>query len=218
MSDWLAWQVLDSAFPTGLFAHSWGLESMWQHGEIETLEDLRVLTQSAIVQSGYATLPFVNAAFDTPGRLEQLDLLADAFLTNAVANRASRIQGRTLIATAARVWPSDRVLALKVRADSACAHVAPLYGSVFGALGLPLPTTQRIVLHGTVRGVLSAAVRLGIAGTYEAQRIQHACVPTLEHTAHECAGVSVDDLAQTAPLIDVFQMRHDVLYSRLFQS
>ena len=63
--DGLAWQVLDSAVPTGLFAHSWGLESMWQHGEIETLEDLRVLTQSAIVQSGYATLPFVNAAFDT---------------------------------------------------------------------------------------------------------------------------------------------------------
>ena len=37
MSDWLTWQVVDSAFPTGAFAHSFGLESAWQQGEVEDL-------------------------------------------------------------------------------------------------------------------------------------------------------------------------------------
>jgi urease accessory protein len=32
--DWLLWQLADSAFPTGGFAHSGGLEAAWQHGEI----------------------------------------------------------------------------------------------------------------------------------------------------------------------------------------
>ena len=34
MSDWFTWQIIDSAFPTGAFAHSYGLEAAWQHGEI----------------------------------------------------------------------------------------------------------------------------------------------------------------------------------------
>ena len=218
MSDWLAWQVVDSAFPTGLFAHSWGLEAMWQHGEIDDVAALRRFTEDALVQAGRAVLPLVNAAFDEPAALEQLDMLADAFLTNAVANRASRIQGRTLVATAARVWPSDAFTMLRARADSTRAHVAPLTGATFCVLGLSRETTQQIVLYSTVRGVLSAAVRLGIAGSYEAQRIQHACLASLERVAQECRTVSIDALAQTAPIADLFQTRHDMLYSRLFQS
>ena len=32
-SPFVAWQLIDSAFPTGVFAHSWGLEAAWHHGE-----------------------------------------------------------------------------------------------------------------------------------------------------------------------------------------
>ena len=218
MSEWLTWQVVDSALPTGLFAHSWGLESAWQHGEVHSLEALREFVDASVLQSGHAVLPFVNAAFRSPERLEALDEVAEAFLTNAVANRASRIQGRTLIATAERVWPSTELARLKARAGATHAHVAPLSGAAFRALALPLQTAQKIVLYGTARGVLSAAVRLGIVGSYEAQRMQHGCEPWLEGVAERCAGLSVDDLAQTAPLIDLLQARHDRLYSRLFQS
>ena len=137
MSEWLTWQVVDSALPTGLFAHSWGLESAWQHGEVRSLEALREFVDASVLQAGYAVLPFVNAAFRSPERLEALDVVAEAFLTNAVANRASRVQGRTLIATAGRVWPSAALTALKARADTTHAHVAPLSGATFRALALP---------------------------------------------------------------------------------
>ena len=145
MSEWLTWQVVDSALPTGLFAHSWGLESAWQHGEVHSLEALREFVDASVLQSGHAVLPFVNAAFRSPERLEALDGVAEAFLTNAVANRASRIQGRTLIATAGRVWPSAALTALKARADAMHAHVAPLSGATFRALALPLQTVQKVV-------------------------------------------------------------------------
>jgi len=218
MSDWLTWQVVDSAFPTGAFAHSWGLESAWQHGEIEGAPALEAFLEASIHQAGHASMPLVNAAFDEPGQLEALDELADAFLINSVANRASRTQGRTLMATAACVWPSRALDALQVRVDATSAHAAPVSGAVFGTLGLTRTATQRLVLFGAARGVLSAAVRLGIVGSYEAQRLQQACAPWLDRVAEECARLTVKDLAQTAPLIDILQAGHDRLYSRLFQS
>ncbi len=118
MSDWLTWQVVDSAFPTGVFAHSWGLEAAWQQGEVASLTRCSDFVDASIQQTGHGTLPLVNAAFRQPERLEPLDTLADAFLTNPVANRASRVQGRTLLATAARVWPSAAFAALQARAGT----------------------------------------------------------------------------------------------------
>ena len=218
MSEWLSWQIVDSAFPTGSFAHSWGLEAAWQHGEIPDTDKLREFVEAAIVQTGYSVLPLVNEAFKSPERLEALDALANAFLTNPVANRASRIQGRTLVATAGRIWPSEPMRALKARSDTTCAHVAPLFGATLALLGLPMRTVQRISLYATARGVLSAAVRLGIVGSYEAQRMQWACEPSLDRMAERCRELTIDDLAQTAPLIDLLQSAHERLYSRLFQS
>ena len=218
MSDWLAWQVTDSAFPTGAFAHSWGLEAAWQHGEVDDLDSLRLFLDTSIQQAGYASLPLVNAGYLAPDRLEALDELAEAFLINPVANRTSRVQGRTLVATACRIWPSAALADLKARADATRAHVAPLSGVVFLAIGLPLPTAQRVVLYGAARGVLAAAVRLGIAGSYEAQRMQFECGPRLDLLAERCGGLCERDLVQTAPVLDLLQSKHDRLYSRLFQS
>jgi urease accessory protein len=160
----------------------------------------------------------MNDAYRSPERLEELDGLADAFLINAVSNRASRIQGRTLLGAAGRIWPSAALVDLQARADTTCAHVAPLSGCTFRTIGLALATAQEVVLYGAARGVLSAAVRLGVVGSFEAQRMLYECGPWLGQVADRCSGLTSADLAQTAPVLDLLQAGHDRLYSRLFQS
>lgn len=216
MSDWLAWQVIDSAFPTGGFVHSFGLEAAWQHGEVVGVDGLQRFLKASVLQAGHATLPLLNAGYRRPDDVGALDRLADVFLVNVVANRASRVQGRTLVATVGRVWPSHEMETL--RRGAAFSHVAPVSGVTFRVLGLPLPTAQRMALYSVSRGVLTAAVRLGIVGSYEAQVLQHAAAPWMEQVASRCGDFDVDDLAQTAPVIDILQGCHDRLYSRLFQS
>jgi urease accessory protein len=218
MEDWLTWQVVDSAFPTGAFAHSWGLESAWQHGEIDGPDALHRFLDASVQQTARASVPLMNAVYDDPGRLEAIDELNDVFLVNAVANRASRVQGRALAATAQRVWASPALDILHERVEGMCGHAAPVSGAVFRTVGMSRETAQRVQLFAALRGMLSAAVRLGIVGSYEAQRLQHAFTPCLEQAAAGCADFTVGDLAQTAPVIDLLQAGHDRLYSRLFQS
>lgn len=218
--NWLLWQLIDSAFPAGGFAHSGGLEAAHQLGEVTGSEELARFAADALLQVGYGALPLVSAAHDDPERLAELDALCDAFLTGHVANRASRAQGRALLTACSQCFLRAPVHRLRRAAEERRLkrHYAPLFGALLRALDIDRRDTQRAFLFIVLRGVLSSAVRLGIAGPYEAQAIALACGDHLDKTLVRCADLTGADLAQTAPLLDVFQSVHDRLYSRLFQS
>ena len=52
----------------------------------------------------------------------------------------------------------------------------------------------------------------------DAQWIQHRLAPCAEAMLRECSTLTLEDIAQTSPLLDVWQGAQDRLYSRLFQS
>ena len=54
MTSLLVLQLADSAFPTGGFAHSAGLEAAAQLGEIEGPAGLRAFAEEALWQAGCA--------------------------------------------------------------------------------------------------------------------------------------------------------------------
>jgi urease accessory protein len=207
MMDWLIWQLADSAFPSGGFAHSAGLEAAWQQDEIDGVEHF---VRQVITQSGHGALPLVGAAHERTADLADLDARCDAFLSNAVANRASRIQGRAFLLAARRAFPSTP--------EFSAMHYAPLFGATCGVIGIDRRTTQALFLQIACRGVLAAAVRLGIIGSNAAQRLQADLAPHLQDTLDRCEHLSPARLSQTAPLIDLWQSMHDRIYSRLFQS
>ena len=217
--SWLILQLADSAFPTGGFAHSAGLEAAVQLGEIDSSVALASFVDDALWQAGSLGLPFVRAAHEHEGALPTLDARCDVLLAGHVANRASRTQGRALLDTAARIFgePVARVQGV-VRARRLAAHHAPTFGAVLRAVDIERAEAQRLYLHLALRGVSSAAVRLGVIGPHEAQRIAHAAAPTMDEVMTACAERSVDAAAQTSPMIEAMQGVQDRLYSRLFQS
>jgi len=210
-SGWLVWQLVDSAFPAGGFAHSFGLEAAWQQREIDAAS-LPGFVRDAIAQAGHGGLPFVLAAHDDPPSLVLFDERCDAFLRSAVANRASRVQGRAWAGAVRRSFPH-----VDVR-DTPCRHFTPIFGATLHALGVGRDDVARMFLFGVARGTLSAAVRLGLAGSNEAQRLLAECGPQLDLIIRRCSDLVIDDAAQTSPLMDLWQSSHDRLYSRLFQS
>lgn len=213
-NDWLIWQWVDSAFPSGGFAHSSGLEAAVQAGEVRDRVSLECFLMASLEQVGHATLPLVTSAYQTPNRLTELDALCDAFTSNHVANRASRLQGRALLLAAERIF----ALPLPAVPPEFAGHLAPVFGLVTSRLEIGLEKAQRLFLFWHLRGMIAAAVRLNRVGPLEAQALQLRLAVEGEAVWLRCAHLDLDDLAQTAPLHDLWQGLQDRLPVRLFQS
>ena len=171
--NFLVWQLIDSGFPSGGFAHSGGLEASVQHGHVADSDDVRDFARQSLAQAGRSALPLVTAAHGAARRTLRSSIdCADVFLSNPVANRASRAQGRALLTSvvaivSARAAGGDR--GARPRASSSPRTTRRMFGAVLNALDVSLADTQRAFLFMALRGVTSAAVRLGLIGGYEAQ-------------------------------------------------
>ncbi len=214
MTSWLLLQLVDGAFPSGGFAHSHGLEATLHLRGVERIE---TFLEEALWQAGRTSLPFVRAACEGHP-LPALDALFDGSCTSHVANRASRAQGRAFASSCARIWDDAPVQRIGAHGARGPAHHAPVFGAVFGALGLAPVDAQRGYLHGTARGVLSAAVRLGLIGPLEAQQVLAEKSALLTHVLANCRHLAPAENAVAAPLVELFGALHDRLDGRLFQS
>ncbi len=219
-NSWLVWQLADSAFPTGGFAHSGGLEAARQHGELRGGESLAEYLRVSLGQLAHAAMPFAHAAFLGKIEFSEIDLWCDAFLSNHVANRASRLQGQAFAASAERIFRGRELNEFReaLLTENLPGHFAPVFGAVARFLALDSSSTARLFVFTQLRGSISAAVRLNIVGPGEGQGIQHRLTDLAEHAARRFGEVALEDAAQTAPLLDLWQGTQDRLYSRLFQS
>jgi urease accessory protein len=171
--------------------------------------------EAGLQQLGHAALPFVMAAFDEPEKLVEFDQFCDVFTTNHVANRASRTQGRAFLTAVERIFNSEFRIP---NSELACAHFAPVFGASLRHLAISRDITARMFFFNQLRSVLAAAVRLNIVGPMEAQTLQQRASVKAEEILIRCQTLTLDDLTQTSPLLDLWQGAQERLHSLLFQS
>lgn len=253
MDRFLVLQLADSAFPAGGFAHSGGLEAARAAGELVGVAGERAgdgagaAIGRAVAQAARLLGPAVHAVAMAPARFEVVDRHLDTVVLGQVPNRASRAQGRALLGAACRSFEVPALLELEAAARSGGwpLHHAPVLARVARELGVAADEVVPLHLHLVARGLLSAGVRLGLFGPFEAQRLQRELGPRLaELAARIAAGPAVDaggaelgaggaelgaeragssggpepEAVQIDPVLELLSGLHDRLYSRLFQS
>ncbi|KAJ2905300.1 urease accessory protein [Zalerion maritima] len=102
----------------------------------------------------------------------------------------------------------------------ASAHLPPLFGTVSRLLGLSAEQTAYTYLLGHVKALVSAAVRASVFGPYHAQKILASAelVGMLNAAIQTEWATHWEDAGQYVPMIDLWTGRHEMLYSRIFNS
>ncbi|KAI9760198.1 MAG: hypothetical protein M4579_001813 [Chaenotheca gracillima] len=99
-------------------------------------------------------------------------------------------------------------------------HYPSVYGAVCRALQLTSDQAASVFLLSHVRSVLSAAVRASVLGPYAAQAVLAS--PEIERALRTAVSrnvdVDVEEASQGAPVMDLWAGRHEMLYSRIFNS
>ncbi|WP_019009551.1 urease accessory protein UreF [Deinococcus aquatilis] len=207
-------QLSDSAFPTGAYAFSDGLETLTASGTVRSADQLADFLCGQLAHGwGQQDAPACALAWAaSPSELAELDaLLTDLKLVRGPREASLRV-GANLRRAALHLWPQDL-------ADlPATRHHATSFGAVAAALGASQADAVTAYVSAYLLGRVTSATRLMRLGGLEAQRAARLA----EHAAQTCIQAALhataDDLGGFSPLLDIAAQEQAGLETRLFQT
>lgn len=214
---------LSPSFPVGGFAYSHGLEWAFESGDLTDAPGLADWL-GALVEHGSLRndLILFAAAWRASGDGDAQALKEVAELALALANSTERrleavTQGNAFVAAAAASWPCASLDALKTAWPGDVAYPVAVAVAASGH-GLPLLASLEAFSLAFVANLVSAAVRLGIVGQTDGQRVTAGLAPLLRSAAARAEAAALDALGSCAFRSDLASLRHETQYSRLFRS
>lgn len=208
-STWLsALHVLDTAFPTGAYVHSFGLETLAPN-------DLEGALQLRLEQSlAHFELVFLLQAYEHD--LPDLDELFHAMLLPREAREASSSIGTNLLRAACEFVQDAR---LEVFLHKGKHHHQPVaFGALATALQMPSDLATTAYAFSAMRAHVSAAQRLGWIGQRQAQQVLHRLKPNVHAAAGQAQRLGLADAGPFTPAWDIASMEHESARARMFAS
>ncbi len=216
----LALQHGDSFFPGGTQSFSWGLETLAADGAVTTADQVCDFVASQLQwRWNYTDRPVIAACWRTEfggGKVCALDAIVEARSLSLESRECSKRAGAALLTLHARLGSiAAKQFRKRVLAGEAHGHNAVAQGTVWRALGMQRSQAELMAAHQLRTQLTSAALRLGIIGHIDAQRIIGEQRRIIEKLLSEEA-VCVDRIGTFTPQIEIAMMRHEAQESRLF--
>ena len=215
-------QVSDSAFPTGSFSHSMGLEAFAEAGELASAEDLRRLV--GLYLRAMATSDCVALRASWGAGLEGLihtDHLLSAIKLSREPRAASSSMGKRFLLSVAALGVEEAVLECFTRAvrdGESPGNLAVGYGAAAPALGLGPEDALILYLFASAAALVSAGQKLIPLGGSAAQRVLYELGEEMEDAVGKSLELGPEDMYAFAPEIDARSMLHERQRTRLYIS
>ncbi len=218
----LALQHGDSQFPSGGFAFSQGLEAASQLadrlGNFDFASFLAAQIRHRWAEADRVALIRAHRIGGDLPTLAALDAEVEASIFMEGLRSGSRRNGMALLITHARIGTrgADSYRAM-VRDRSAHGHLPVVQGMLWEALGLDQATTVGISGYQAAVSLTTAAIRLGLIGSIEAQHLIAGVMPLVQ--AQGAIQVADDEpIRSFVPLAEIAVALHGAIGQRLFSN
>ena len=218
-------QWSDSAFPTGAFAHSGGLETYTQVEVVRSADELARLIAVKLASAAATDLIVIHEAMTAyagpnRARLHELDALLSASKLARELREASEKVGRRMLSNVLNLLLDDVLLVFRddVSAGRCAGHHAIVHGLACAALGLDADAALLAFAYGLAANQTAAAMKLMSLGQTQAQAVLAAAGPAMADAVTLALARTLDDYGSFTPSLDIRAMQHEFLFRRLFIS
>jgi urease accessory protein len=219
-------QLSDSFFPSGMYTTSSGLEALYYSNRKITNADrlcdlIRVYLEFQIGPSDCSALGN-SYEYVQKKDLEKLvgvdNILFSMKLIEEVRDASTR-SGTQVLRCVSSFQTDNSILngyqkAIKDKRASGVYPVALAVSS--SALGIPKYKTALMMLYGFSVSMVGAALRLGLVQHFDGQRILHELKPSISEAVEKNIDRPVTSMWQFVPDIDIFQIAHERMSSKMF--
>jgi urease accessory protein len=216
-------QLADSFFPAGTYTMSNGLEALHKSKKIGAEELQQLIATHIKMQVGPADCCALGAAYECAAKSDNAGVLqADAALYSVKlveeVRSAYARSGTSLVRCVAAFSENQALIeyykAIAEKNASGMYPVALAVASV--ALGIRKKESGLMLLYSFCAGMAGAALRLGTIDHISAQIMLHQLRTQITKTVEEYIDKPLGQMWQFAPGIDVTQLEHERLDSKMF--
>jgi urease accessory protein len=214
-------QHADSAFPSGSFAFSNGIEGLAAMNAPLGRSGLRDVVAMILRQrwttSDRVAVALAHRAHTDLDKIAEIDQAVEAATLTESLRTGSKRNGNALLAAHVRLGTQGAAdFRSEIEAGKAHGHLPVVQGFVWRARGMSEADAILVSGYSTASGLIAAAVRLGRIGAVEAQAVLAALLPAI---AELSAPVPPDaEIESFVPWVDIAASRQARAHLRLFAS
>lgn len=219
-------QTTDSLFPTGAYAHSFGLEGAVQDGLVSTPESFEhFLTHIVIPSLTHQELPAVFHAYQAVldqnlEKLQELDELYAALKMSREVRTASQKIGTQRLALLSDLLPDplwNQLEQLK-KSKGFQAHEPIILGAQGAISQSDVVSSLMAAFYLGLSSQVNAVFKLIRIGQRQCQSILSNCLAQAEEATKIAQTISPEDIGWFTPSLEIVNARHETAYTRIFIS
>ena len=218
-------QWTDSAFPTGAFAHSGGLETYTQAEIVRSPGDITRLIAVKLEAAASTDLIVIHSAMSAytavdHAQIAELDALCSASKLARETREASEKIGRRMLASVLNLMDDAllRHYQSEIMAERYAGHHAVAHGLASAALGIESRAALLAFGYALAANQTAASLKLMRVGQTQAQAVLGASATAIEAAVNAALARTLDDFGSFTPGLDIRSMQHEHLFRRLFIS
>lgn len=220
-------QLADSFFPTGMYTTSHGLEALLytKRQKITHPGGLQEMIKDYLeCQIGPADCTALGNSYSCSERndlngLHEIDRTIFSMKLVREIRDASTRSGTQLIRCLVSFVTKDELLKKfneSIKAGLATGVYPVALAIACKALDISRNNAGLVMLYGFTVSMVGAALRLGMLQHYDGQRIIHQLKPDVLRIVRNCIDRPLASMWQFAPAIDILQIKHEGLSSKMF--